>query len=276
MGAFMRQRSVIAFGIAERFERRHLHEVGFDIVIGHIAAVTDVGFCIGKERLGALNALHRIEPWFGNRMEMRRQAFDLLDIEHGIGFEERDGFLCILSRLLIRAAAGHGAGIHNRAAALALADMGVQFQRLPEGHPDRSAVAFGDRLAPQHQHIDPLIGQTVRPQGPCDAPRRVLGVPWLHPWPDPLLQTRHNLIGDVFVKIGFHWPSPFKTGCACNPSRPAPMSGGAAVKAGGGVEGDRPVCTTLLRRKPTAKAAMNKTWRKTGDTPRAALKRAWP
>jgi hypothetical protein len=37
------------------------------------------------------------------------------------------------------------------------------------------------------------------------------------------------------------------------------MSGGAAVKAGGGVEGDHPVCTErLLRRKPTAKAAMNR------------------
>jgi hypothetical protein len=35
------------------------------------------------------------------------------------------------------------------------------------------------------------------------------------------------------------------------------MSGGAAVKAGGGVEGDHPVCTTLLRRSK-AEAAMNK------------------
>jgi hypothetical protein len=36
------------------------------------------------------------------------------------------------------------------------------------------------------------------------------------------------------------------------------MSGGAAVKAGGGVEGDHPVCTTAAPPKPTAKAAMNK------------------
>jgi len=35
------------------------------------------------------------------------------------------------------------------------------------------------------------------------------------------------------------------------------MSGGAAVKAGGGVEGDHPVCTTPPRRS-NAKAAMNK------------------
>ena len=41
------------------------------------------------------------------------------------------------------------------------------------------------------------------------------------------------------------------------------MSGGAAVKAGGGVEGDHPVCTTLLRRS-NAEAAMNK---KTGGRP---------
>jgi hypothetical protein len=93
-------------------------------------------------------------------------------------------------------------------------------------------------------------------------------------WPDPLLQARHNLIGDALIKIGFHWLSPFQTGLrCCNPTRPAPMSGGAAVKAGGGVEGDHPVCTTLLRRSQRPKAAMNKNRRKTGDTPRAALKR---
>ncbi len=90
VGAFMRQRGVVAFGIAERLERGHLHEVGADIVIGHIAAVADIGFGGGKERLGAFDPLHRIEPWLGDCMEMRGQAFDLLDIEHGIGFEERD------------------------------------------------------------------------------------------------------------------------------------------------------------------------------------------
>ena len=89
----------------------------------------------------------------------------------------------------------------------------------------------------------------------CDAPRRVLRAPRLHPRANALLKARNNLIGDFIVKIGFHWLSPSKPGCACNPARPAPMSGGAAVKAGGGVEGDHPVCTTLLRRS-NAKAAI--------------------
>jgi len=41
------------------------------------------------------------------------------------------------------------------------------------------------------------------------------------------------------------------------------MSGGAAVKAGGGVEGDRPVCTTLLRRSQRRR----RLWTKTGGRP---------
>ena len=153
VGAFMRQRGVIAFGIAERLEGRHLHEIGADIVIGHIAAMADIGSCRGKERLGALDALHRIKPRLGQRMEMRGQAFDLLDIEHGIGFQERDRLFGFLAALLIGAGAGERAGINDRAAVLAFADMGSKLERLPEGHPDRCAVALGRRprtTAPEH------------------------------------------------------------------------------------------------------------------------------
>jgi hypothetical protein len=148
MSAFMRQRGVVAFGVAERLKRRHLHEIGADIVIGHIAAVPDVRFGRGKEFFRPLNALHRVKPWLDNRVEMRGQSFDLLDIEHGIGFQERDCFRRLLPRVCIGAGAGDLAGVHNRAAALAFADMGVEFQRLPERHPDRGAVPFTDRVAP--------------------------------------------------------------------------------------------------------------------------------
>jgi len=43
------------------------------------------------------------------------------------------------------------------------------------------------------------------------------------------------------------------------------MSGGAAVKAGGGVEGDRPVCTTLFRRSDSEGG--NEQKQKTGGRP---------
>src|SRR6266566_7999523 len=36
---------------------------------------------------------------------------------------------------------------------------------------------------------------------------------------------------------------PNRVARCCNPTRPAPMSGGAAVKAGDGAKGDHPVCT---------------------------------
>ena len=122
----------------------------------------------------------------------------------------------LLSGLRIGASEGE-IRIGGGAAALPFADMGVQFHRLPERHSDRGAVSLNDSLAPQHKHIDALIGQTVRPQGPCNPSRRVLRAPWLHPWPNPLLKARHNLIGDFIIKIGFHWLSPFKTGLRLQP-----------------------------------------------------------
>ena len=85
VGAFMRERGVIAFGVAERLEGRHLHEIGTDIVIRHVSAMANIGSRRGEEIFRALDPLHRIKPWFGKRVEMRGQAFDLLDIEHGIG-----------------------------------------------------------------------------------------------------------------------------------------------------------------------------------------------
>jgi hypothetical protein len=92
--------------------------------------------------------------------------------------------------------------------------MRIQFKRLPEGHPDRRAVAFGHSLAPEHQNIDPLIGNAGRPQWPSDPPRRMLRNPRLHPWPDAMLKAQYNLIGDPLVKIFLHWLSPSKPGCA--------------------------------------------------------------
>jgi hypothetical protein len=41
----------------------------------------------------------------------------------------------------------------------------------------------------------------------------------------------------------------------CRGTRPAPMSGGAAVKAGGGVEGDHPVCTEQRGGRPGTRPA---------------------
>src|ERR1051326_7460549 len=50
--------------------------------------------------------------------------------------------------------------------------------------------------------------------------------PWLHPWPHASFKARHNLIDDALIKIGFHWPFLQTRLRCCNPTRPAPMSGG--------------------------------------------------
>src|SRR5262245_40962080 len=85
----------------------------------------------------------------------------------------------------------------------------------------------------------------------------MLRAPRLHPRADASLKARNNLVGDFLIKIRFHWLSPSKPGCACNPSRPAPMSEGAAVKVAAG-EGDHPVCTIRQSRRNAAKAATDK------------------
>ena len=54
------------------------------------------------------------------------------------------GLFGFLSRLRIGAGAGDFAGINDRAGALPFADMGVQVQRLPEGHPDRALYPLAD------------------------------------------------------------------------------------------------------------------------------------
>jgi len=125
MGAFMGERGVIAFGIAERLKGRHLHEISTDIVIGHVAAMADISTGGSEKAFRPLNPLHRVKPWLGKRVKVRGQSFNLLDIEHGIGFQEWDRGLRLLAGFLIGAGARKGAGIDNTAAALAFADMRV-------------------------------------------------------------------------------------------------------------------------------------------------------
>ena len=119
----------------------------------------------------------------GGRVEMRRQAFDLLAVENGVALHEGDFALDLLAVV-----AGLGArdlvGIDDKRAVLALLHLRAQFLRLPVGHPDRADEALKLGLAPQHQHVDALVGLTVGAQRPGDPPGGMLGIPRLEPRPD--------------------------------------------------------------------------------------------
>jgi hypothetical protein len=88
---------------------------------------------------------------------------------------------------------------------LAFADMPAKLLRLLEGHPDRRGKALGHRLAPEHQHIDPLIGDAVRAQWPCGSPCGMGRAPGLEPRPHALLQLRNDTVRNAGINICIHW-----------------------------------------------------------------------
>ena len=78
------------------------------------------------------------------RVVVLGQAFDLLDVEHRVAFQERDLALDLLA-FGVLLGAREGVGIDDQRALLALADVGVQFERLLERHPTRRSEAVFER-----------------------------------------------------------------------------------------------------------------------------------
>src|SRR6185437_1076866 len=89
----------------------------------------------------------------------------------------------------------------NRRAALALADVAAEVQRLPEGEPMLMGEALLDDRAPQDQDIDAgiapagcgVLGQAQAGLGPA---------PGLHPGHPALLQLGDDLVGDLLIEAG--------------------------------------------------------------------------
>ncbi len=70
------------------------------------------------------------------RVVVLGQAFDLLDVEDGVALQEGDLALDLLA-VAVLLGLGDGVGIHDQRTLLALADVGVQLDRLLERHPAR-------------------------------------------------------------------------------------------------------------------------------------------
>ena len=163
--------------------------------------MADVSIGCGEEAFRVVDALDRIEHRLRELGVLRRKPFDLLDIEDRIALHEGDGLFGFLAGGFIDLGAGDGVGVDHKLAALAFADMSAKLLGLPEGHPDRGAVACAYRSRPEHQDVDAVIGLAVVPKGLCDAPCRVFRVPGLHPGPHALFQIGDDLAGDAGVNV---------------------------------------------------------------------------
>src|SRR5690606_13273420 len=97
--------------------------------------------------------------WWGLDGDVLGQALALRRVEHGEALQERNA-ACFLSRLLGAALLvfrREAVGIDDGGAALALADIAAQRERLPEGEPMLARIAVLDHGAPEDQDVDPGI-----------------------------------------------------------------------------------------------------------------------
>ena len=203
--ALVCQRRVVALRVAERLERRHPDMVVRYRIAGRIAAADDVDFGRREERLGAFDALDRIE----NRrirpcVVVLRQSVDLLDIEDGVAFHEGDDRFGILAGLFVTLCARDGVGIDDERAVFSLADIAAKLKRLLEGHPDRRCITAFHCGHPEHDDIDAAIRDAIAAQRARDAPGCMFRVPWLHPRAHAGFEIGHDLGGDFLIDGLFH------------------------------------------------------------------------
>jgi hypothetical protein len=79
--------------------------------------------------------------------------------------------------------------------------MATKFDRLLEGEPQGTCVFLGDGCRPQHDDIDPLVGNAVMPQGARDPAGGMISAPWFHPRAHALFKISDDLVCDPAVYI---------------------------------------------------------------------------
>ena len=110
----MGKRGVIALGIAEGLEGRHLDVIGPHGVIGPVAAMADIGAGRGKELFHKINALHGVKLRLGHGIEVRRQTLDLLDVKYAVALHEGNVALFLLAGLGVGLHACDGIGVDDK------------------------------------------------------------------------------------------------------------------------------------------------------------------
>ena len=190
----------------DRFEiglrRWNLHEVVPRIVERPLAADPEVHAGCTDQRLG----LRQDEIGFDRRRDrhdIRGQALALRHVENSEALEERDRLrfvagLCGPAALVVRS---EPVSIHDGRAALALADMAAEAERLAEGQPTLARKAELDDGAPKNEHINPgvaSLGCGILGHGERRFRRRC--PPGLDPWRTAGLQLGDDLVGDFLIK----------------------------------------------------------------------------
>src|SRR5262249_30261158 len=153
---------------------------------------------LADELLGPVDALDRRERWLAPGVEMPRQSFDLLRIEHRVGFQKRDTLFGFLPGVVCRAT-GESVAVDDRGARFAAADLPAKLLCLLVGHPNRALVTVQEGTQPQHHHVDAPVRLAAAPQRPGDRTGGMTGAPGLYPGAHAGFQSGDDLVGDAAV-----------------------------------------------------------------------------
>jgi hypothetical protein len=124
MDGFMRARRVIAFAVPKEVNARHMDVVGRGDVASPAATVNDIRTRRGQETFRSLDPLHGLNARGRLCVIVLGQALDLLDVKNGVALHEGNGALGFLAGRAVRIASDDLVGIDDKAAVLALADIG--------------------------------------------------------------------------------------------------------------------------------------------------------
>ena len=182
--------------------RRYANEVAEHVVVGALPADAEVGAGGRDQRLDP-RLDERCVSGRRCRRQLGRQAVALLDVEDGEALEEVDraGVLARLLHALAFLAGDEAVSVDDGRAALALAHIAAERERLAEGEPALAGVAALDDSTPEDQDVDPGVAPTgcgVLRQGEWRVHTR--GSPGLHPGQAPGLEFGDDPVGDLVVE----------------------------------------------------------------------------
>src|SRR5271166_3531898 len=214
MRTFMGKRRIVAIRVLETLEWRHLDRIGGDAVKRAIPAVSDGGSQGCEELFRVLDAGHRVECRCSLRVINFRQAVDLLHIENRVPLEKRDFPVDFVARLFVGFFSLDAICVDDKRALLALADVGVKFRCLFEGHPDGSREGLCHGACPQRENVDSAVRLPVVAEWARNPSCRMFGVPRPNPRPHAFFQVADDLVGnpgvDVLLFGSLHCFSPLR------------------------------------------------------------------
>src|SRR5665213_3457135 len=151
----VQRRPVPVDGFEIGLRRWDLHEIMPRIVERPVSTDAEVHARRPDQRLG----LRQDEAGFDrrrDRLDLLGQALALRHVENGEALEERDRLrfvagLCGPAALVLRREA---VGVNDGRAALALADMAAEAERLAEGQPTLARKTVLNDGAPQNEHVN--------------------------------------------------------------------------------------------------------------------------